>query len=152
MEENQNKNRPKSFSKQATFPLLRGYYIVTPAFLVLELVWGVSFRVPFLLVGPILRCLYYVFCFGCGTVCYFRPKATPVVALTESTTNVVLLFTGYMIARCNAVLTVAETGTVPEILTIKGVLSFLIPAIVCVASFRHCQGVVNRMLKEKIKS
>jgi len=152
MEENQNKHKPKMFFKQTTFGFLRGYYILTPAFLVLELLWRVSFRVPFLLAVPLLRYLYYGFCFGCGTVCYFRPKATPVVALTESATNIVLLFAGYMIAYYNAIFAVAETGNIPEILTVKGTLSFAVPVTVCVASFYHCQDIVNRTLKEKNKS
>ena len=137
--------------KQSSFGFLRGYYFLTPAFLILELLWSVRLRVPFLLAGPLLRSLYYGFCFGCGTVCYFRPKITPVVALTESTTNMVLVFAGYMAAYYNAIFVVAETGNIPAILTIKGTLSFALPATVCVASFYHCQDIVNRTLKEKTK-
>jgi hypothetical protein len=151
MEENQNKHKAKMSFKQSSFGFLRGYYLLTPAFLVLELLWRVSFRVPFLLAVPLLRYLYYGFCFGCGTVCYFRPKATPVVALTESTTNIALVFAGYFIAYYNAIFVIGETGNIPEILTIKGTLSFAVPATVCVAGFYHCQRTVNRTLKEKIK-
>ena len=145
-----NQIKHKIFSRQTTFQFLRGYYIITPVFLLIELLWGLDFRVPFFLTSPFVRYGYYALCLAGGVVCYFRPKTTAFIAFFESIVNVSLVFVSYGIAYYDAMLAVAERGSVPAIFTPKGVLSFAIPATVCVIGFYHCQDVVIRKIKEKI--
>ena len=139
------------YPKPIIFQLISAYYIATPVFFVIELLWGISFRVPFFLTEPIVRYGYYAICLICGIVCYFRPKTTPVIALVESTINVILLFVGYWKAVVGSITVVAERESIPAILTLKGVLSFVVPASVWVVSFYYCQNVMDRMMNEKMK-
>ena len=77
------------------FRTVRLYYFATPVFLLMEVLGGISFRVPYFLVTPALRYLYYAFCAACGAGCYFRPRATYIIAFVECTINITLLLTGF---------------------------------------------------------
>ena len=131
-----------------TFGLLRAYYIATPLFLIIELLCGISLRVPVFLTMP-LRCFYYGCCFAFGAVCYLRPRATPAVAFIESTVNIGLIFVGFGAAMIKAAYNVAETTTVPEFLSIKGVINFVFVGAVWIISFYKSQAVFLRRFKDK---
>ena len=133
--------------QRASLGLLRWYYITTPVMIVVELLWGLNFRVPFFLTG-IIRYSYYFLCVGCGGVCYFWPKMVPIVGFVESMVNVVILIAGYGAAVYCAMFSVLETGggTVPEILTIKAMVSFAVPAYIWVMSFYHWKGIAEKEL------
>jgi hypothetical protein len=150
MKETKDRYLPKISSKPVTLRLVWGYYIATPLFLIVELVWGISFRVP-LSLPTRLRYTYYVCCFVCGAICYFRPRITPVIAVVESTVNITLIFLGFVIAITKT-WHLDETMTVPEALTLKGVLSFAVIATVWIISFQHSLGLVQKMVEEKSKS
>lgn len=133
------------FFKPVSFRLIWAYYIAIPLFLIIELLSGISLRVPIFLTTP-LRCFYYGCCFGCGALCYLRPRATPVVALVESTINIFLIFLGFGTAMIKAAYLVTEATTVPELFTPKGVVNFFTVGAVWIISFYHSQ---NLLLKEK---
>lgn len=136
------------FLKPVTFRLVWAYYIATPLFLIIELLWGISLRVsPFL--PTAMRYLYYTCCFGCGAACYLRPRSTPVIALAESTTNVVLIFVGFGTALIKASVTVAETESFPEVLTFKSILGFGVIATIWIISFYHSQELVQKIIRKK---
>ena len=145
MQEFEGQQKGKMGFSQAGVGLLRWYYITTPVMIVVELLWGLNFRVPFFLTG-IIRYAYYCLCVGCGGACYFWPKMVPIVGLAESTVNVVILIAGYGAAVYCAMFSVLETGggTVPEILTAKAVVSFAVPAYIWIMSFYHWRSVVER--------
>jgi hypothetical protein len=63
------------------------YYYVTPVFILLDYVGGVSVRVAVLDSMPLYKNLYYGFCILCGVGVYALPWLTPVVALFESSIN-----------------------------------------------------------------
>ena len=140
--------QPEASSSPIAFGLLRAYYIATPVFLVIELLSGISLRVPIFLTMP-LRCLYYGCCFACGTVCYLRPRATPTVALTESTINIFLIFLGFGTALIKGAFLVAETTTIPEVFTPKGIVNFIVVATVWVVSFYHSQALLQKRFDQK---
>lgn len=148
METLEEQSQPKVSSKPMTFGLLRAYYIATPLFLIIELLSGISLRVPIFLSMP-LRCFYYGCCFACGTVCYLRPRATPAVALIESSLNIGVVFIGFGAAMIKAAYLVAETTTVPEVLTVKGVINFVVVGTVWIISFYHSQALLQERFKRK---
>ncbi len=138
--------------RPAIFHLLSGYYIATPVFIIIELLWGAGFRVPFILANPFIRYSYYAVCFGCGAGCYLRPRAVPFIALFESIINVTLIFVGYAITIAAARMSVMETGEAGEILSDNAMLGFFISASVAIFSFHYCENAVSKILKEKMRS
>jgi hypothetical protein len=148
METSKEQFQPEASSRPITFGLLRAYYIATPLFLVIELLSGISLRVPIFLTMP-LRCFYYGCCFACGTVCYLRPRATPAVALIESSVNIGVVCLGFGAAMIKAAYLVAETTTVPEVLTVKGVINFVFVGAVWIISFYHSQAVFLKRFTDR---
>jgi len=69
----------------------RLYYFWTPAFILLDYVWGINVRVAVLDEMPLYKNLYYGLCILCGVIVYFRPRSAALVALVES--SVILLLT-----------------------------------------------------------
>jgi hypothetical protein len=59
------------------------YYYITPLFILLDYVWGISIRVTVLDSMPMYKNLYYGFCIFCGIFVYAVPNLTPAIALFE---------------------------------------------------------------------
>ena len=121
------------------FGLLQFYYILTPLFFIVELIWQVRVRVPLILTSAELRYGYYGVCFVCGVLCYFRQKLTPVVAIVESTINIALLCSGFYLTVINSGFDLAEgkIDKVPEALTPKGILGFVLMLVVWTIAFKR---------------
>ncbi|MBN2593020.1 MAG: hypothetical protein JXA81_05885 [Sedimentisphaerales bacterium] len=79
-----NRNQMNIEARQ-TIPKL--YYYITPIFILLDYVLGISIRVTVLDSMPMYKNLYYGFCILCGVFVYTVPKLTPAVALFESSIN-----------------------------------------------------------------
>ena len=62
----------------------RVYYLMTPAFIVLDYAFAVNVRTAVLDAMPVWKNLYYGFCILCGVVVFAVPRASAVVALVES--------------------------------------------------------------------
>jgi len=129
--------------------LLQSYYILTPLFLATELIWGAKIRIPFILTDAALRYSYYGVCFGCGALCFFRQKWTPVVAFVESTVNVVLLFVGLCLTIANYYLEAIEGNfeNISGVLTHNEISGFVLVAAVWSIAFN--QSVWNLSRREK---
>jgi len=67
------------------------YYYITPLFLALDYFGGINVRVSVLDSMPRYKYLYYGFCIFCGIGMYVLPRCTPIVALFESTINILLI-------------------------------------------------------------
>ena len=130
--------------KAGGFGLLQFYYILTPLFLITELIWGVRVRVPLILASADLRYGYYGVCFVCGVLCYFRRKLIPVVAVVESTINIALLCSGFYLTSVNSMLDFAEgkIDEIPEALTYKGILGFLLALVVWTIAFKRGEWIL----------
>ena len=84
--------------------LLRGYYLATPLFAVLDL----GLHLPVRAVGiesPPLRLAYYAATFGIGFLMGARPAVAPWLAMGESAVNLTLLMAAVLIP----IWTVTET-------------------------------------------
>ena len=67
------------------------YYYFTPLFIVLDYLGGINVRVAVLDSMPLYKNLYYGFCILCGISMYAVPRCTPIVALFESSINILLI-------------------------------------------------------------
>ncbi len=68
----------------------RFYYLLTPAFILLDYAVGVNVRTAALDAMPLYKNLYYGFCILCGIVVFVLPRASAAVALVESSIMVLL--------------------------------------------------------------
>ncbi len=71
--------------------LLRWYYLATPLFWLVGVIWGVNVRVAFLDDFPVGRNVYYLFCFVLGIVMLRSPSYASRLAFAESAANLGLL-------------------------------------------------------------
>jgi len=132
-------------AKAGRFVLLRFYYILTPLFLIMELIWGIKVRVPLIMENAELRYAYYGVCFAFGVICYFRHKLTAMLAMTESVINIALLCCGFYLAVVSSYdYAVGEIDEFPEALTLKGALGFVLALMVWIIAFYHCEWVMHR--------
>jgi len=66
------------------------YYYITPLFILLDYVGGLSVRAAVLDSMPMYKNLYYGFCIFCSVFIYFRPQFTAIVTLFDSTIIVLI--------------------------------------------------------------
>ena len=79
------------------YSIPRLYYLVTPAFILLDYFGGISVRVAVLDGMPVYKNLYYGFCVLCGAAVYFLPEYAAVVALFESPVNLLITILGLVL-------------------------------------------------------
>lgn len=70
------------------------YYYITPAFILLDYVWGINVRTAVLDGMPFYKNLYYGFCILCGVVIYVWPWLSAAVAMFESIIIIVMTILG----------------------------------------------------------
>lgn len=67
------------------------YYYITPLFIAFDYLIGINVRVAVLDAMPLYKNLYYGFCILCGIGMFALPRCTPIVALFESSFNILLI-------------------------------------------------------------
>ncbi len=72
----------------------RWYFYITPGFILLDYTMGINVRISALDTMPFYKNLYYGFCILCGICMYIIPRYSAVVALLESSINIILLVLG----------------------------------------------------------
>ncbi len=72
----------------------RWYFYITPLFILLDHFLGINVRVSALETMPLYKNLYYGFCILCGICMYIIPRYSAVVALFESSINIIMLVLG----------------------------------------------------------
>jgi hypothetical protein len=123
--------------------LVRAYYLLTPLFLVLDTRYGISVRASGLTL-PEYRYLYYGFCLLCAAGCYWRVSYTPLIAMAESSINLLILFLGVMLPIYSLVELPLDTEAVRSF-NGERLFNFLITGIVLVTVFQSAQ----RELRQK---
>ena len=84
-------------SNLVRYSIPRLYYLVTPAFILLDYWGGINVRVAVLDGMPLYKNLYYGFCVLCGVAVYFLPEWSAVVALFESPVNLLIAILGLVL-------------------------------------------------------
>ena len=72
----------------------RWYFYITPGFILLDYTMGINVRVSALDTMPLYKNIYYGFCILCGICVYIIPRYSAVVALLESSINIIMLVLG----------------------------------------------------------
>jgi len=72
----------------------RWYFYITPLFILLDYILGINIRISALETMPLYKNLYYGFCILCGICMYVIPRYSAVVALLESSINIMMLVLG----------------------------------------------------------
>ena len=75
---------------ESRYVIPKFYYYITPLFILLDYIGGLSVRAAVLDSMPMYKNLYYGFCIFCGISMHFRPQFSAVVALFESTIIVLM--------------------------------------------------------------
>lgn len=75
---------------ESRYVIPKFYYYITPLFILLDYIGGLSVRAAVLDSLPMYKNLYYGFCIFCGISMHFRPQFSAVVALFESTIIVLM--------------------------------------------------------------
>ena len=73
---------------------VRLYFYITPLFILLDFIFGINVRVSALETMPTYKNLYYGFCILCGICMYIIPRYSAIVALLESSINIMMLVLG----------------------------------------------------------
>ena len=75
---------------------IRRYYLLTPLFIVLDALFGLNVRVSGL-ASPELRYLYYGLCLLCALGCYWQSRYSALIAMAESSVNLLVLLASVMV-------------------------------------------------------
>ena len=76
--------------------LIRVYYLATPLFVILDVLFGVTVRASGLS-QPEYRYLYYGLCLLCALGCFLRVRYTALIVILESSVNLLILLLGVML-------------------------------------------------------
>ena len=105
------------------------YYLATPLFLILDVFFGISIRIPFLDNWPLLKYLYYMLVFVFGILMMRAPQLIRKIAVTESGFNIALLIIGFMWPYLNMKADQETYAALVEVYTIEAVTCFAITAL-----------------------
>lgn len=119
--------------------LIRGYYLATPAFLLLDLVFGLDMRAAFL-DGVGSRVLWYLLCTGLGLVAWRWPGSTPLIGVIESSVSFFLLIAWIMLP---IMLPSDDFADWPGS---WGIVPFVLIGTACIISFHSAKRALHRQM------
>jgi hypothetical protein len=129
------------------YSIPRLYYLVTPAFILLDYFGGINVRVAVLDGMPLYKNLYYGFCILCGVAVYFLPEYSVVVALFESPVNLPITILGFFlpyIERIKQLDDILNTDWSPgPNFSTQYVTNLLLAAGISVFAFRHANNALS---------
>ena len=114
--------------------LVRGYYFLTPAFILLDYAFGVNLRLA-PVVPPHLKILYYAVCLGMAAWMLWKPAWAHLAALMECSLNILLLILSLFGPFYQFLNTVGEPGTEAPPLTPGMGIDFILAGIVWTVAF-----------------
>lgn len=117
----------------------RLYYLVTPAFILLDYLAGINIRVAALDAMPVYKNLYYGLCVLCGVVVFVLPAASAVVAFVESTIVIFLTVPAVFRPLVENVERFADLDAdwqAAGAFQVEGTLNLLMAAVIAVLAFR----------------
>jgi hypothetical protein len=124
--------------------LLLGYYLATPLFLLVDLVWQAPLRVAFIQTDS-TRFAYYGFCFLCGLVMWRWPEHGPLLGILESTVNFTLVALSILMPIWSAPDAIAAGGGLPD-LGLARITNAMLSGTMLVAGFHARQSELMRSL------
>ncbi len=134
-------------SQFVRYSIPRLYYLVTPAFILLDYFGGINVRVAVLDGMPVYKNLYYGFCVLCGVAVYFLPEYSAVVALVESPVNLLITILGIVLPYFERIkqfddILNTNWSPVPDLST-QYVTNLLLAAGISAFAFHHANEVLS---------
>lgn len=120
------------------YAIPRFYYLMTPAFIVLDYAVGFNIRTAVLNAMPLYKNLYYGFCILCGVVVFVRPRASAVVALFESSIMVLLTLTSVFLPVLTAFERFADLSgdwDLAQVISIEGAANLWMSGSIAIVAF-----------------
>ncbi len=120
----------------------RWYFYITPAFILLDYCLGLNIRVAALDSMPLYKNLYYGFCVLCGICMYIIPRYSAVVALLESSINIMMLVLGIFLPYIRTITALmddvlgADFPALEESLKVQPMVNLFIVAFCLLLTFR----------------
>jgi hypothetical protein len=118
------------------------YFYITPLFILLDYIFGINVRVSALETMPLYKNLYYGFCILCGICMYIIPRYSAVVALFESTINIMMLVLGIYLPYIRTITTLMDDvlgvdfKALEELLKVQPMVNLFIVAFCLLLTFR----------------
>lgn len=126
--------------------IIEGYYLATPVFFVVDLLFEAPVRVAGLAM-PGWRYAYYGALVLLGIVCRARPRVAPAVGMAESATNLLLLLLSILLPIWSAGEALATDEIIVPGLTQAGVWNVAIAGSMAVISFKRNERSLYSMLR-----
>ena len=119
----------------ARLSFLRWYYVATPLFWLVGLIWGVNVRVAFLDDFPAGRNAYYVLCFVLGIVMLRAPWYASRLAFAESSANLGLLMLSVAVWYLRMLDWAAGPSVAVRVVTPAELVGFVLATVVAAVSY-----------------
>ena len=119
----------------ARLSFLRWYYVATPLFWLVGLIWGVNVRVAFLDDFPAGRNAYYVLCFVLGIVMLRAPQYASRLAFAESSANLGLLMLSVAVWYLRMLDWAAGPGVAVRVVTPAELVGFVLATVIAAVSY-----------------
>lgn len=120
----------------------RLYFYITPLFILLDFIFGINVRVSALETMPTYKNLYYGFCILCGICMYIIPRYSAIVALLESSINIMMLVIGIFLPYIRTITALmddvlgADFTALEESLKVQPMVNLFIVAFCLILTFR----------------
>ncbi|MHC4243739.1 MAG: hypothetical protein ACYSU4_15140 [Planctomycetota bacterium] len=120
----------------------RWYFYITPLFILLDYIVGINVRVSALETMPTYKNLYYGFCILCGVCMYIIPRYSAVVALLESSINIMMLVLGIFLPYIRTITALmddvlgADSKALEESLKVQPMVNLFIVGSCLILTFR----------------
>lgn len=115
------------------------YYLLTPAFILLDYAGGVNVRTAVLDAWPVYKNLYYGFCVLCGVIVFVVPRASAVVTISESLIIIFMTILGVFLPVLEAIEHVANLEGdwgAAESFGVEGAANLVIAGTIAFVAFR----------------
>ena len=115
------------------------YYLMTPAFVVLDYAVDFNIRIAPLDATPRFKILYYGFCVVAGLVGFFRPRVSMVVAVFESSIIILLSLRSLLLPMMQVLMGASDLRgdwSLVEAFNLKMALNVVIAGTVGIVAFR----------------
>lgn len=114
---------------------LRWYYIATPLFWLVGIIWGINVRVAFLDDFPVGRNAYYLLCFVLGLVMLRAPAYANRLAFAESAANLGLLILSVAVWYLRMLDWAAGPSVTVRVVTPAELVNFVLATVVAGVSY-----------------
>jgi len=121
------------FTKQK---IILWFYLITPAFFLLDIMFSWDFRVSFLDDHLGWKIFYYAFCFVIGFLMWKLPSLEYVLGVIEGGVNMLLLTLSVMLPYYDAIDAISSGKTVDNPLNTFNVLNYIISGSILIMSMQ----------------